>query len=441
MGAWAAVVASWGTASVTGCDAIWGLNDRSLLPDAAADSRATDGRAEAGVPCMFGSSGLATLSDTACWETFDVSKVGSGPPGFYGATFDGRFVYLASSQGGTVLRYDTTLAFADREAWSSFDAESAFHLPLPFAGAIFDGVGVVFIPAKSSTFVRYDTRSGFLDDSAWSHFDPNATNPLVTNAAGYAGGTFDGTNLYFVPNTSTWGLAFDTHAAFSDAPAWEGHHIVAFGLDAGPDFSGATFDGRYVYMAPASLMPDSLGFLLRYDTKADDFTDEDAITTFDMTTVNSSISSFTDAAFDGRYVYFAPSGQSGSPVVTRFDSAGMLSDTGSWASFDMSRVSPSANTFFGVAFDGRFVYFPPWGTTSTGDNGLLVRYDTTAAFEKTSSWSTFDTNAIHAAAFQGSAFDGHFVYFASQSGSVIARFAARSTPKAPSPPLFPPSFF
>jgi hypothetical protein len=426
--------------AIASCNAIWGLDDRPLLTDAAvADSSkpASDASLDSGEPCTFDSTGFGELRATSCWATFDLDRLGSKVTGFEGAAFDGRFLYLAPAKGGTVFRYDTSLSFGAGTAWASFDVGAAIHDSLAFAGVVFDGRYLVFVPAGSARFVRYDTKADFGDKTAWSDFDPTVGAGL-SHSSGYAGGTFDGHALYFVPNESTYAQMFDTTRIFTDPTAWSAHHIVD--SDAGPGFFGGAFDGRYVYMAPGTLAPDGFGILLRYDTHGD-FTLNSSFATFDMTSVNPNAAGFTDAAFDGRYVYFAPSGRSGKAIVTRFDSTRTLNDGEAWTSFDMSPLSPALGEFFGVAFDGRYLYFPPWGKASTGANGLLVRYDRLVPFGEGSSWSTFDTSQVHAGAFQGSAFDGNFVYFAPQSGSIVARFDARSKAAKPSSPGFPASFF
>jgi len=200
-------------------------------------------------------------------------------------------------------------------------------------------------------------------------------------------------------------------------------------------YSGGTFDGRYVYLAPTG------GPATRYDTHAS-FVKPSSWERFDTSQLKGSSNTFAGCAFDGRYVYFAPSGLAGGDVVvTRFDSHGTLSDLHDWAAFNVTAFAKAAGRFFGAAFDGRFLYLVPWGTSASGANGLLVRYDTTLPFAASSSWSTFDTNAIGAAAFQGSVFDGRYLYLCPQSSGTVARFEARDPPAEPDLPDFYGSFF
>ena len=62
---------------------------------------------------------------------------------------------------------------------------------------------------------------------------------------------------------------------------------------------------------------------------------------------------YAGGAFDGRYVYFAPSS---SGDILRFDTLGALSDLGSWSTF-AAATKLGAAAFSGAVFDGRYVYF------------------------------------------------------------------------------------
>ena len=112
-------------------------------------------------------------------------------------------------------------------------------------------------------------------------------------------------------------------------------------------------------------------------------------------------------------------------VVTRFDTRAAFGNAASWSTFDTNGVSPTANTFIGGAFDGRFTYFVP------ANNGQVTRYDSLQPFETTASWATFDTTTLAADArgFNGAVFDGRYLYLVPHSGSRVARFDAK-TPRA-----------
>ena len=195
-------------------------------------------------------------------------------------------------------------------------------------------------------------------------------------------------------------------------------------LDAAPD---ATVD------AAADAMLDA-GCDATLDATGDaaavfhDITNPSYWTTFDTASVNAGANSFVGAAFDGRYVYFAPNGDAPfDGIVTRYDTqymggGGGVGASAAWATFDTSTVNAGAKGFAGATFDGRFIYFVPW---SNGVNdGIVTRFDTQGAFLATASWATFDASIVNAAAvgFVGAAFDGRYVYLVPGWSGVVARY-------------------
>ena len=140
-------------------------------------------------------------------------------------------------------------------------------------------------------------------------------------------------------------------------------------------------------------------------------------TTFDTTTVNAFLWGFVGAAFDGRYLYLAPNGSTEGidGLVGRYDTQSSFTATASWSTFDVTTVNGGANGFRGTAFDGRYVYFVPGAHSVNGlgvADGIIARYDTLAGFTASSSWSTFDVTTINANAngFAGAVFDGRYLY-------------------------------
>jgi hypothetical protein len=88
---------------------------------------------------------------------------------------------------------------------------------------------------------------------------------------------------------------------------------------------------------------------------------------------------YIGAAFDGRYVYFVPwnDGTSYHGKVLRYDTQGNFSNSASWSAYDAGNTSPLTNTkgYVGAVFDGRYVYFAPYGDGGTY-HGRVLRYDT-----------------------------------------------------------------
>ncbi|HEY8072808.1 MAG TPA: hypothetical protein VIF62_01830, partial [Labilithrix sp.] len=189
--------------------------------------------------------------------------------------------------------------------------------------------------------------------------------------------------------------------------------------------------GRYVYMAPGNFIaPD--GISLRYDTTKP-FGDVASWTPFDLRTRDPHAYLYTGATFDGKYVYYAPyyyfgMGETAAIPAARFDTTGAFDDVMAWKTFDTTTVATAATGFLGAAFDGRYVWYVPWVSAT------LARYDTLAPFDAKSSWTTYDLSNLDAKAtrFHGAVFDGEHIYFVPSELGVIVRFDARSPPALPS---------
>ena len=95
--------------------------------------------------------------------------MGDDPRGYEGAVFDGKYVYFVPfgneiGRHGEVLRYDTTSEFTSVNAWSIFDAAAngVGDNPRGYFGAVFDGKYIYFAPfindhAPHGEVLRYDT--------------------------------------------------------------------------------------------------------------------------------------------------------------------------------------------------------------------------------------------------------------------------------------------
>jgi hypothetical protein len=387
------------------------------------------------------------------FSTFDTSAVNDAARGFQGAAFDGRYVYLAPSfngdDDGIVVRYDTAASFTSNASWSTFDATTVNPRAKGFYGAAFDGRYLYLVPHKDSitgdfdgVVVRYDTHAIFGDGASWSTFDTTTVDP---NARGFIGATFDGRYVYLVPSSFTIATRYDTQASFTNAASWSTFDAASVGSDASVSsgaggYYGAAFDGRYVYLAPSGTV------VTRYDTTAA-FADGASWSTFDTYYLFAGSTGFAGAAFDGRYLYLVPlSNFEGffDGVVTRYDTTGSFTDMTAWSTFDTMKVDARARGFDDAAFDGRYVYFVP---VINGDyDGVVTRYDTTAAFENIASWSTFDTTTMNgdAKGFSSAVFDGQYVYFVPYIGgsdSIVTRFDARTPPVMPALPAWHGSFY
>jgi hypothetical protein len=375
---------------------------------------------------------LGNITDMNNWEWHDATNATSmnDVKGFVGAVYDGRYLYCspwykdtdAEKESGKVLRYDTHLPYDDDASWVVYDAEheDGFSGIRGLEGAVFDGKYVYFVPLHHegiywAKVLRYDISKEFTDPDSWEVFNAESLDPEGT-MAGFVGATFDGKNIYFIPNPfSTHGkvLRFNTTEDFFSESSWDIYDLSDYDPDYFPDngFFGGVFDGQYLYFVPFN----EGGKLLRLNTKAD-FHSRDSWTsvTFESLFPNSGIDfdrNFSGGVFDGRYIYFSPVTQGS---VVRFDTRGEFDDSLSWEMVIIKNIDGINGVYGGVGpvFDGRYVYIPPMHGIY-GRSGKFVMYDTYKEFTDLNSWGTKDLGKVDfdLRGFEGGVFDGQHVYF------------------------------
>ena len=360
--------------------------------------------------------------------------------GFFGAVFDGRYVYFVpqhdrTTRHGRVLRYDTHAGFKDPDAWQGYDAGQTDGLETKgYYGAVFDGRFVYFVPRRTaetfhSRVLRLDTRGGFQDKASWAAYDAGLDRS-------YQSAAFDGRYIYFTPGHravhksevddpeacasppvtgmdpdyvllgNSLVLRHDTRGEFKDPANWTTHDAAGTdGLNT-CDYDGAVFDGRFVYF-----MPLSTGVVLRYDCHAP-FDSPGGWSAFDANPLGLKLA--VGGVFDGRYIYIAPYGETDAAV--RYDTRGDFTDPARWQSYATLRTAGLETTGFdGAVFDGRFVYYIPYYDGGTFFHGITLRHDTRGDFDDPASWSCRDagqTDGLTTVGFNGGAFDGRFIYYA-----------------------------
>jgi hypothetical protein len=390
----------------------------------------TDARVSGTIDAGGPTTTYSNITDSSKWGTLDIAQINAGAKGFFGVAFDGRYLYFAphgsnASQIGIVARYDTQGSFISSASWSTFNALAVKSKAKGFIAAVFDGRYVYFVPDDNGgyvgTVVRYDTQADFSTAASWTVFDATT---IDANAAGFAGGVFDGRYVYFVPVELGIILRYDTQGGFTSSGSWT---VVSASVydNQRPGYYGGVFDGRYLYLVPyiginTTAFP--YGGVARYDTQAS-FTAASSWTVFDVGTVSSMAKGFQGGAFDGRYLYLAPRfAGTTSGMMARYDTQAAFGLAASWTTFDVTTVNVAAKGFDGATFDGRYLYLSP------NVSGTVARYDTEGSFTAVASWGTFDTTTVvsGASGFFSAAFDGRYVYFspASSTSAIVARFDA-----------------
>ncbi len=142
---------------------------------------------------------------------------------------------------------------------------------------------------------------------------------------------------------------------------------------------------------------------------------------FDLRGLATTPSGLEGALFDGRYVYYVPYGGGSttpSGLTVRYDTHGAFTSASSWEEFDLF-AQLGARGYTGAIYDGRYVMYLP--TNNNGTMTRVLRYDTQASFTAAASWESYDvTNG--AGQFAGAAFDGRYIYAAPYNTNIVARF-------------------
>lgn len=357
---------------------------------------------------------LEAFDDFSAYDTG--MTCGLDTKGFLGAIFDGRYVYFppqmnTSERHGNVLRYDSHKQFRDSSAWTAYDASDTAGLDTRgYYGAAFDGQYVYFVPRFDgkhlhSRVLRLDTTRSFIDPASWDAHDAGL-------AVSYQGVAFDGRFLYFAPgyagknDSSGLILRHDTHGGFHEQDSWTTYDAENTDKLPTAGFDGAAFDGEYVYFVPLNN-----GVVLRYDTRSP-FAQSDGWLAFDVRPLG--VKRCVGSVFDGRYLYLVPYGDT--KVVTRLDTRADFHDRESWKTFDTSTVGKQLTIGYdGGIYDGRYVYLIPFMFKNHQYHCNFLRYDTQKPFSDISSWSTYDASQVDGlktVGYNGGAFDGRYIYCA-----------------------------
>jgi hypothetical protein len=342
----------------------------------------------------------APFGAASSWEAYD-PQAPSGGGGYAEAAFDGRYVYFAPHDNGVismseVLRFDTTQPFSNPGSWQTFDPalNGVGTSPKGYWGALFDGRYVYFAPEwqrvikEHGEVLRYDTTLPFAAASSWLTFDAGA-HGVGIDPDGYKGIIRYGSFLYFVPyfnGTASHGevLRYDLALPFDSTAAWTTYTPANFGVgNIAKGFEGAVSDGRYIYFIPSYAGWGTgayHGEVLRYDPSLP-FNLASSWAAFDpgANGVGVDPDGYNGATFDGRYLLFGPSNNGSGPhaEVLLYDTTLPFNSAASWMTFDPAGEGLGTNPrgYAGTVYDGRYIYFVP-DRNSWGPHDEVLRYDT-----------------------------------------------------------------
>lgn len=279
----------------------------------------------------------------------------------------------------------------------------------PFARKLY----MTGIASTSKGILQHDADLPFSEAGSWKFQDLTEFNAA---ANGYAGGVATGYHVYFAPCESSDYTLNSTVARyaksgdFNTGGSWEFVDTTSVVGANCAGFRGGIYDGRYIYFPPFTQTATPLGhYAARYDTQGA-FDSATSWAGVDLAAVNAACTDYVGGCFDGRYVYFSPFGSStahGQALRIDITKAFVASN---FERYDMTGINANCKGYSGCTFDGRYVYYAP--TNNGSYHGYVVRYDTWGPFTEAGSWATFNLTTISSTykGYMGICFDGRYVY-------------------------------
>ena len=330
-----------------------------------------------------------TFGDSASWDTYRLEENAGYYGGAFDGRYVYFVPHLGGNAASPlwphsrILRYDTSGDFERPQNWRTVTLDKQ----ISYRGAAFDGRYVYYCPdcelvdgldrrpgAPSGKVLRYDTWQKFADPASYATYDAAGTDG--TNTTGYNGAVLAGHYLYFIPGYGCGALLrFDTREDFASPASWSAYDLKPLKAVAADGWAGAIYDGRYIY-----LVPQAAGLVARYDTRTD-LKDETGWLTYDSGQSGLPASGYEGAIFDGKYIYFIPklAGKDYAGIL-RYDTAQDFLEDASWSWYRVTLAGSGSGGFKGGAFDGRYLYLAPSMPAPGDPDGKscrIPRFDTT----------------------------------------------------------------
>ena len=257
----------------------------------------------------FDTQGVFTSAGDWGRMSMSTAQGGAALDAAYGGTaFDGRYVYFTPQNSDTFIRFDTQGVFTTASDWDRMNmstAQSGAELDNAYFGASFDGRYIYHTPRNSDTFVRFDTQGVFASAGDWSQMSVSIVQGGALSDNAYGASSFDGRYMYFAAYSSDTFVRFDTQGVFTAVGDWDRMSMSTAqgGATLNIAYISSYFDGRYVYFTP--FYSDTF---VRFDTQGV-FTSAGDWDRMSMSTAQGGVElndAYISSSFDGRYVYFTP---------------------------------------------------------------------------------------------------------------------------------------
>jgi hypothetical protein len=210
-------------------------------------------------------SGLG-FSNVNSYEVFDMQTINANCYAFAGGVYDGRYVYFVpgefqtASNTGFIVQYDTTLPFTNVGSYVAFDVISNIDPSAGgYYGAVFDGTFIYFVPqfdidshTQNGLIMRYDTTQPFDNENSYLEYDIGIN--VSALCVGFNGAVFDNKYIYFIPNENNIGdngliARYDVTQIFTVPTSYSTFDTATINAN-NVRFNGGVYDGQYIYLVP-----------------------------------------------------------------------------------------------------------------------------------------------------------------------------------------------
>jgi len=305
--------------------------------------------------------------------------------------------------------------------------------------------------------------STFTNVSYWANaysLPADMSHPVTIGHRSYGGGTVTaGKYIYYAdtgPEGSGYFIRYDvtSELPWNLGSSWEEVSLASINVCSKTiwEYSGAFFDGRYIYYSPRGYDSHYAIYLhkqelVRYDTTKS-FTDPDSWETILVETIvphSDCLQNgwgaidpgvFMGVTVNSSYAYYAPYGCA---RFVRYNKSQPFTSVGSWETVDHRTIGLDAGwgslitwgpISMGICHDNRYVYYGAYGCTSIIVAIPFFRYDTQGSFTDPDSWEKMDKANVLPQTVDwrqrrvlGCIFDGRYIHYSTDGYSnVITRF-------------------
>lgn len=303
-------------------------------------------------------------NDPSDIQTYNLSAGSANPTyekPFYGAAYDKeqRCLWIYPWQSARICRFD--LASQEVVGYSFNSAVLDYYIttaPLNyFAGGTFDGRYLWCAPYNTSKILKFDTVTHTYSHLSLANIPTSSGSVSFSNEFPFTGAIFDGTYVWMIPAVNNYILRVTPST--NDMYAYK---LFSFDYNVGNGyFRDAVFDGTNIWLIPSQ----KASALYSFDTRSkvlNTYPFPNPGTVQNMgDSASGTIMAFSGGVYDGANIWLIPRQAN---RVVRFNIAtsnfqGFSMTNAINTGYNLSTVDATTNKFFGAIFDGANIWLPP----------------------------------------------------------------------------------